>query len=243
MKKFDYSTAINQLGFDKSKKLNNINYELIPKWVSGNDFFNLFLPYLTIVGDSREQNLWIMKACNYYGISFELAKKDKKLGGENLKEGDYTFRVTFGDKIIDFTGVVAYERKGALSELYNNCTGYDKNTKRNDRDRIEREFVRFVDKNYNKVVLMLEFGEKLTDLINMEFSYITHNGIMETKNVGYTIYSTLMSWKQPNNKNFQIIQSSNHSRLFWLFIQDAYYYFRNYIKIMCLKDNLIEESE
>lgn len=243
MKKFDYATAINQLGLDKRTPINVINMSKVPKWVSGKDFFELFLPYLKIIGDSREQDLWIMNACEFYGISFELAKKDKKIGGENLKEGDYTFKVCFGEKEFDFTGIVAYERKGSLSELYNNCTGYNKETKKNDRERIEREFVRFVDKKYNKVVLLLQFGEKLTDLIDMEFSYRGERGLIETKNVGYTIYSTLMSWKQPNNKNFQIIQSSSHLRLFWLFVQDIYYYFRNHIRLECLEKGLIKEAE
>lgn len=80
MKKYDYSTAINQLQLDKKILLNpNIKYDLVPKWVQGKDFLNLFLPYVKIIGDSREQNRWIEKACAYYGLAFEWARKDKKM--------------------------------------------------------------------------------------------------------------------------------------------------------------------
>ena len=49
---------------------------------------------------------------------------------ENLKEGDITFIVQFGDKVYDYTNIVAYERKGSASEFCNNVM--------NDRERLER---------------------------------------------------------------------------------------------------------
>lgn len=242
MKQFDYEVAVNQLRLGKETKLNNICYNLVPSWVKGEDFLTLFLPYLEIVGDSREQDKWIESACKYYGISFVWAKKDKKESTENLKEGDYTFRVKFGNKTFDYTGRVAYERKGSIAEFYNNCTGYDKVKKTSDRDRIKREFNRFEEKEYEKVVLMLEFGEKLTDLIGLEFAYRGKGGVLERKNTFYTLYSAVMSWKQPNNKHFEIIQSANHIRLFWLFLQDCYYYFRNEIRKECIANNILEKE-
>lgn len=241
MKKFDYATAINQLNLGKEKLLNqNINYDKIPSWVQGEDFLKLFLPYLKIIGDSREQNKWIENACNYYGISFEWAKKDNKLNTENLKEGDYTFKVAFGNREFDYVGQVAYERKGSIAEFYGNCTGQKKNGS-SDRERIKREFDRFNQKGYKKVVLMLEFGEKLTDLINLKFSYRGEGGLIQTKNTFHTLYSAVMSWKQPNSNGFEIIQSNSHETLFWLFIQDCYYYFRNEIKQECIDKNMIEK--
>lgn len=242
MKQFSYEVGINQLKLGKETKLNNICYNLVPSWVKGEDFLTLFLPYLEIVGDSREQDKWIESACKYYGISFVWAKKDKKESTENLKEGDYTFRVKFGNKTFDYTGRVAYERKGSIAEFYNNCTGYDKVKKTSDRDRIKREFNRFEEKEYEKVVLMLEFGEKLTDLIGLEFAYRGKGGVLERKNTFYTLYSAVMSWKQPNNKHFEIIQSANHIRLFWLFLQDCYYYFRNEIRKECIANNILEKE-
>ena len=241
MKRFDYGVAINQLQLNKDPKLNtDIKYDLIPDWVQGNDFLTLFLPYLKIIGDSREQNKWIEKACEYYGIAFEWAKKDKVTNSENLKEGDYTFEVIFGNKKFSFVGKVAYERKGSISEFYNNCTGYDKERKTSDRDRIKREFDRFSEKKYDKVVLMLEFGEEITDLIGLQFQFRGAGGKIQTKSTYHTIYSTVMSWKQPNNKNFDVIQSNSHQKLFWLFLQDCYYYFRNEIKHECINNQLIE---
>lgn len=239
MKTFNYETAINQLGLNKSAKTNNIRIEAIPKWVQSGDFINLFLPYVKIIGDSREQDKWVAKACEYYGIAFEWAKKDLKAKTENLKEGDYSYRVVFGEIIYDYVGKVAYERKGSISEFYNNCTGYDKTNKTSDRERIEREFGRFESKRYQKVVLLLEFGEKLTDLIDLQFSYYSKGGVKTIKSTHNVLYSTIMSWKQPNNKDFDIIQSNSHKTLFWLFLQDCYYYFRNEIKKECLKKNLI----
>ena len=60
MKSFSYEVAINQLKLGKETKLNNnIKYDLIPSWVQGEDFLKLFLPYLKIIGDSREQDKWI----------------------------------------------------------------------------------------------------------------------------------------------------------------------------------------
>ena len=243
MKQFDYEVAVNQLKLGKETKHNNfICYDKIPNWVKGEDFLQLFLPYLEIVGDSREQDKWIESACKYYGISFVWAKKDKKQETENLKEGDYTFKVVFGNKTFDYTGIVAYERKGSIAEFYGNCTGYDKEKKTSDRDRIKREFDRFEQKRYEKVVLMLEFGEKLTDLIGLEFQFRGKGGVLERRNTFNTLYSAVMSWKQPNNKHFEIIQSVNHIRLFWLFLQDCYYYFRNEIRRLCIENNIIEKE-
>lgn len=242
MKHFDYEVAINQLKLDKKAKLNNdIRYDFIPEWAKSEDFLKRFLPYLKIVGDSREQDKWLQKACDYYGIAFEWAKKDSKEKTENLKEGDYTFKVVFGNKTYDYTGVVAYERKGSVSEFYNNCVGRKKENGTSDRERVEKEFTRFNNKGYRKVVLLLEFGERLVDLTDLSFGYPTKDGEWLVKNVGNTIYSTIMSWKQPNNKGFEIIQSNNHKRLFWLFLQDCYYFFRNEIRNECIKKELIEE--
>jgi hypothetical protein len=227
---FNFKTALNRVA-DLTMPVNaNISYNLIPKWVVGEDFLTRFLPYLMIVGDSREQNTWIKDACNFYGIKYELAKENKKNGTNNLKEGDYTFKVIYGSKIYDFTGVVAYERKGSVGELYKNCTGWNKEKKTNDRDRISKEFERFTSKKYKKVVLMLEFGNCLNDLINMEFSYPDKYGVYHKKSVGNVIYSTLMSWHQSNLYNFDILQANTHLELFWLFVQDMYYYFRNEIR-------------
>lgn len=242
MKRFDYEVALNQLQVGKDIILNkNIKYDLIPNWVQGEDFLKLFLPYLKIIGDSREQDTWVEEACQYYGIAFEWAIKDKKKGTENLKEGDYTFQVLFGNKQFDYRGEVAYERKGSVSEFYGNCTGQKKNN--SDRERIKREFERFKTKDYKKVVLMLEFGEQITDLIGLQFSYRGQGGKLQIKNAHHTIYSAVMSWKQPNNKNFDVIQSGNHRKLFWLFLQDCYYYFRNEIRIECENKGLIENNE
>ena len=244
MKRFDYEVAVNQLRLGKETQLNkNLQFELIPNWVQSNDFVNLFLPYLKIIGDSREQDKWVEEACKYYGIAFEWAKKDKKAKTENLKEGDYSFQVVFGNKTFDYIGVVAYERKGSIAEFYGNCTGYDKDKKTSDRERIQREFERFKEKQYKKVVLMLEFGEKITDLIGLKFQFRGKGGKLEIKDTYHTIYSAVMSWKQPNNKDFDIIQSNSHKRLFWLFLQDCYYYFRNDIRQECYNNNLIEEKE
>ena len=191
MKHFDYEVAINQLKLDKKAKLNNdIRYDFIPEWAKSEDFLKRFLPYLKIVGDSREQNKWLQKACDYYGIAFEWAKKDSKEKTENLKEGDYTFKVVFGNKTYDYTGIVAYERKGSVSEFYNNCVGRKKENGTSDRERVEKEFARFNNKGYRKVVLLLEFGERLIDLTDLSFGYPTKDGQWLVKNVGNTIYST-----------------------------------------------------
>ena len=244
MKRFDYEVAVNQLQLGKDKQLNTaINYNLIPNWVQGADFLKLFLPYLKIIGDSREQDRWVEKACEFYGIAFEWAKKDKKAKTENLKEGDYTFQLLFGNREFDFTGIVAYERKGSIAEFYNNCTGYDRQKQLSDRERIKREFTRFEEKGYKKVVLLLEFGERLTDLIGLDFEFRGEGGKLIKKNTYYTLYSAVMSWKQPNNKNFDVLQSNNHETLFWLFLQDCYYYFRNEIRRECDYKQLIEVLE
>lgn len=244
MKRFDYEVAINQLGLNKHRVLNgDLRAELIPPWVQGKDFVELFLPYLKVIGDSREQDKWVERACNYYGIAFEWAKKDKEAGTENLKEGDYSYQVIFGDTIYDYVGKVAYERKGSIAEFYGNCTGYDKAKKTSDRQRIQREFDRFKQKRYDKVVLMLEFGEKITDLIGLKFQYRGEGGKLETKNTYHTLYSAVMSWRQPNNKDFDILQSNSHEKLFWLFLQDCYYYFRNELRRECYKKQLIQKEQ
>lgn len=244
MKRFDYEVAVNQLQLGKDKQLNTaINYDLIPSWVQGADFLKLFLPYLKIVGDSREQDKWVEEACKYYGIAFEWAKKDTKAKTENLKEGDYSFKVEFGNREFDYVGVVAYERKGSIAEFYGNCTGQNKEKGTSDRERITRELTRFKEKQYKKVVLMLQFGERLTDLINLQFEFRGEGGKLITKNTFYTIYSAVMSWKQPNNKDFDVIQSNSRKRLFWLFLQDCYYYFRNDIRQECINKGMIEILE
>ena len=233
MKKFSLTTAINQLELGKKTTCNKItNENSIPFFAKSTDIINIFLPRLTIIGDSREQDNWIEKACKYYGINYVKAKKDKKLKTENLKEGDYSFIVDFDNTEYNYIGKVSYERKGSPSELYNNCI--------KGRKRVKREFDRFQTKQYEKVVLLIEFGEKLTDLINVEFSYWNSFGRKETKTTGKTVYSTIMSWKQPNNNDFDIIQSNSHNNLFWYMIQDMFYYFRQDIRLECLSKNLIK---
>ena len=212
MSKFDFRGALRKLGIKSASKINEIKNYRIPKWAKGVDFENYFLPYLVVIGDSREQSKWVEDACKYYGIKFEWAKKDKKAGTENLKEGDYTFRVVMGDNVFDYTGIVAYERKGSVAEFYGNCVGTD-------RERIEKEFTRFVEKGYKKVVLMLEFGECITDLIDMGFEFRGPHGKLQRRNTYNVMYSAVMSWKQPNNKKFDVIQSNSHLKLFWLFVQ------------------------
>ena len=235
MKTFDYEVALNQLGLDKSQQLNKIDYDKILKSVRGDDFLKLFLPYVKVVGDSREQNQWIRKACFYYGIAYEIAKKDKDTGTENLKEGDYTFKVVFGEKVYDYTGIVAFERKGSPSEFYGNCTA--------ERDRLHREFERFKEKKYKKVMLMLEFGEKLTDLIDMKFQYRGEGGRMVTKYTHYTLYASIMSWKQSNGYGFEVMQGLSHQELFWQMLQECFYFFRNELRIECEEKGLIKENE
>ena len=187
------------------------------------DFVECFLNHLVIIGDSREQDDWIARGCGYYNIGYLHAVKDKKAGSENLKEGDYTFQVVYGDTVFDYRGVVAYERKGSLSEIYNNL-------KSGDRDRVEREFERFVDKQYKKVVLVLEYGKNESDTLNGKFDFIDHYGMYNTRDVGKLVFTSLMAWKQPNAFNFEIHQEENHTKLFWWIIMDMYYYFRNELK-------------
>ena len=197
------------------------------------DFAETFLPHLIVVGDSREQKDWIEKACEFYGIRFEKAVKDKKAGTENLKEGDYTFKMQFGDKIEDYTGIVAYERKGSISELYNNF-------KNGDRERIQREFMRFSEKGYKKVVLVVEYGENIVDLINGKFEFIGHDGYYQQKDVGKLVFATIMAWKQNNGKNFEIYQNTDHPKMFWWILTDMYYWWRNEL---FNKQKQIKESE
>lgn len=237
MKRFDYSVAMHELGLIKGQKTaNRVQYGRIPKWVRGKDFLELFLPYLEIVGDSREQDHWVEKACAWYGIEFEWARKDETSGTENLKEGDYSFKMRFAGKTYDYIGQVAYERKGSVGELYNNCTAHKESG--SERDRIQREFGRL--KSYKKVVLLLQFGENLTDLIDAEFSFVGHDGHITQKSVGYTLFSAVMSWKQPNNKNFDVLQSASKERLYWLMVQDIYYYFRNEVRNECMEKGLLK---
>ena len=76
MVKFEFETALNQLEVIREPK-NTIKQTKIPAWVIGGAFRNVFLPHLTIIGDSREQDKWIEKACEFYGIGFEWATKTK----------------------------------------------------------------------------------------------------------------------------------------------------------------------
>jgi len=212
-------TQLRKLGIDKNDIDNGISAPKCLAEYSTEDFEAFFLNHLKIIGDSREQNDWIEKACAYYGIAFEKAIKDKKQGTENLKEGDYSFQLIYGDRVFDYVGRVAYERKGSLSEIYNNF-------KSGDRDRVEREFERFISKRYEKVVLVLEYGNNLMDLLNGRFDYIDHHGQYNTKDVGKLVFTSLMAWKQPNAFNFEIHQETNHEKLFWWIILDMYYFFR-----------------
>lgn len=233
IQRIDFVAALNgcKTGAEKVYKIRDvyrIRLDRLPNYAKLKDFMYYFLPYVVIVGDSREQDKWIEKACRYYGIQFEWHTKE---AGGNLKEGDYTFMVKYPNVVYNFEQTVAYERKGSLAEIYHNCTGYNPATKTNDRDRIEREFDRFLDGDYQKVVMLLEYGDSLFDLIDEEFTYYDRNGKLQTKNVGTTVFSTLMSWRQPNYRNFDILQSSSHETLFWLMLFDCFYYFRNQIRL------------
>ncbi len=235
-----YEQALNKLKLDKKAIINtslnieNCDWRLKPEWVKGKDFLNYFLPYLTIKIDSREQDDWVKKMCDYFNIETEIAVKDKKAKTENLKEGDITFSVTFGDLEYDYTNIVAYERKGSASEFCNNVM--------NDRERLEREFERQLSKGYKKFVLLLEFGDKLPDLIDYEFHFYNKSGNLETKSCGQTVFATVASWVQPNKYAFDVIQCDTQStnkfekamaraKLFWLMLFDMYYFFRQEIRL------------
>jgi hypothetical protein len=77
---------------------------------------------------------------------------------------------------------------------------------------------------------MIEYGNNLTDLIDAEFEYRNHSGELSTKNIKKTVYSTLMSWKQPNYKNFEIMQYESHKQMFWQMLNDMFYFFRIELK-------------
>ena len=246
MKIFAYATAINQLKLDKKSLLNqNIAYDKIPQWVKSEDFLKLFLPYVEIVIDSREQDKFIESACNFFGIKNELAKKDKKAQTENLKEGDISFKVMFGEKVYDFVGVCVWERKGSANEWYNNIMG--------DRDRLNREMQRQIDKGYKKFVLMLEIGNCLYDLIDYEFYYYNHYGERVNKTLGMHAFSTICSWKQSNHFDIEILQVDTQkgtkderfkarTKLFFLMLYDMFYYFRNELRKECIEKELIENE-
>ena len=232
MADFVFKAALKKLGIAKENIQNGLGKPTCPVEYYTEDFVDCFLNHLRVIGDSREQNDWIEKACRYYQIAFEKAVKNNKAGTENLKEGDYTFEVQFGEKVFSYRGIVAYERKGSLSEIYNNL-------KSGDRDRIEREFGRFTDKGYKKVVLVLEYGENMSDLLYGSFNFVDHYGMDQERNVGKLVYSSLMSWKQPNNFGFEIYQNTDHVKMFWWMITDMFYYFRNEIR----NELKIKESE
>lgn len=231
-----FEQAVNKLKLDKKQPINNIEIDsrLPLDWVKGRDFLNLFLPYLKIKIDSREQDDWVEKVAKYFNIQTEIAVKDKKAKTENLKEGDITFCVQYGDKCYDYTNVVAYERKGSASEFCNNVM--------NERDRLEREFERQLSKGYRKFVLMLEIGNKLDDLIDYKFYFYNRNGELEERSCGQTVFATVSSWTQPNKYSFQVIQcdtqrktkheqSLARMKLFWLMLYDMYYFFRQEIRL------------
>lgn len=233
--KYEYQQALNKLKLDRSKPINklNLNPKLCDGVVQGNDFIKLFLPFLKIKVDSREQDEWIKNAAEYFGISTEVAVKNKKAHTENLKEGDITFSVQFGEKVYDYTNIVAYERKGSPSELTNNFRG--------DRTRLEREFARKVDKEYQKFVLVLEMGFNLLDLMDYKFQFYNKDGKLEEKSCGLTAFSTVLSWTQPNNYSFSVLQYDTQkkdkkeklfarNKLFWLIIYDMFYFFRQEIR-------------
>lgn len=217
-------SLLSKNGLSKSDIEIGISNATCPAEYYTEDFIDCFLNHLRIIGDSREQNDWIEKACAYYGIAFEKAVKDVKAGTENLKEGDYTFELDYGNNRVSYRGVVAYERKGSLNEIYNNL-------KTGDRDRIEREFKRFIEKKYKKVVMLLEYGKNMSDLLNGHFDFINHQGQLDTRDVGKLVYTSLLAWKQPNAFNFEIYQDTNHQTMFWWMVLDMYYYFRNDLKL------------
>lgn len=242
MKKFDYATAINQLGLDKKTFINDIKNDRIPKWVQGKDLINSFLPYLCVCYDSREQNLWVADACSYYGIKTIRMKKDKKQETENLKEGDLTFRVEFGNKTYDYAGVVSYERKSKPTEIYANIT--------QKRETFEKEIFRQKDKNYKKFVILMEMGNCLLDLINYKYSYYKHTGEYVRGDFGNTVFNTIMSWR--NRYKVEVLQVDTQNmrkgqrfeartKLFWLMIIDMFFFFRQELRMECIDKNLIEE--
>lgn len=233
--KYTFAQSLKELGIDKSKPINTLNLDprLCYDWASTNDFVKLFLPFLKIKIDSREQDKWFENACAYFGITTELAKKDKKKHTENLKEGDITFCVCYGNKTYDYTNIVAYERKGSANEFLNNVIWH--------RERLEREFERKVAKSYKKFVLVLETGFNLLDMVNYKFYFYNKDGTLEEKSCKDAVFSTLLSWIQPNKYAFDIIQYDTQKRsktqkmyarntLFWLILCDMFYFFRQEIR-------------
>jgi hypothetical protein len=234
MKQYTLSTAVNQLDLGKTTITNKqLNVEKgVPYWANTEDIINIFLPRLTIIDDSREQSGEFEDLCKRYGINFIRAKKGE--GTDNLKEGDYTFIVQFDNNVYSYIGLVSYELKRKISEFYGNCI--------KGRQRVKREFERFGKKQYEKTVLMLEFANTMTDLVGAEFTF-WQDGRIVRKNTGKVMFSTVMSWKQPNNNNFDVIMATDPTKLFWLMIVDMFYYFRNDIRLECIEKGLIKNEQ
>ena len=120
-----------------------------------------------------------------------------------------------------------------------------------DRDRLNREMQRQVEKGYKKFVLMLEIGDCLYDLIDYQFYYYNKFGERVNKTLGLNAFSTISSWCQNNHFGIELLQVDTQKgtkdekfkarmKLFFLMLYDMFYYFRQEIRLECIDKNLIE---
>ena len=175
-----------------------------------NDEKKDFLKKVTVLIDTREQkNQHITDALKALGIMFESRKLDY---------GDYSFMIEGKD----FSRSCVVERKAKIDELYGNVT--------TDRERIEKE-LDTISRNAVECTLILENCKGWEHLKAFEISAagaeIQHRKV---RNIGATVYATLMSWRCGNRYGFGVEFVPDEKQSAVKMLELFYWYWRNYKK-------------
>ena len=178
-----------------------------------------FLGNVTIYVDTREkENRHITQALESIGVKWESRK---------LNLGDYSFAVTHNYAVLDFSSVVAIERKSGPGELYGNVM--EKPLGNGQKCRFEKE-VEAASRQLNQFTLLIEGVPSMEALR----AYVVPEHAMKASpqrqqaEIGEPCYVRLRAWQQANRYNLRVDFVANKADTAKKIVEEFYYYFHNY---------------
>lgn len=182
-----------------------------------------FLENVKILYASQEhigKNDHILNYLKNINVAYE-----KQYAPNNLKQGDYTFKVLD----FDYRDEFLIERKFGLAEIYPCIIAPNILTKAKEqlteeelRNNLEYEFMCMCDNNVEEKWLFIEDCQSLESIKAWKSGYEKRN-----INAGKTIYTTLTSWSCANRYDIKITCMANKNNFAPIMLTKMFYYWRN----------------
>lgn len=173
-----------------------------------------FLSHATMLYDTREkENFAVLKIFAHLGL---------KTRRETFSTADYSFEidgVSYKDKWLG-------ERKGSLTELYNNIFAANKDKTATERNNLEEELSRARQSGICELILFVQGCSGVAELKR----FVNKNATKHGQNAGRHIYSTLVSWGCNNRYGFKTVFAKTQEEIANEIVAHAFYFWRNEMK-------------